>query len=108
LILKVGTPVMLLHNLSVATGWVNGTMAVVVSLFQNGVAIRRADGAIRTIMPITRFVYKSSVSRTQLLLDVAYATTIHKIQSLTLPSIAICLSNNFPSHGQLYVAASRV
>lgn len=37
----------------------------------------------------------------------AYASTIHKIQSLTLPRVAICF-DDMPSHGQLYVAMSRV
>lgn len=37
----------------------------------------------------------------------AYAPTIHKVQSLMLPRVAICF-NDIPSHGELYVAMSRV
>lgn len=106
--LKIGTPVMLLHNISVEDGWLNGTLATVTELNAKSVQIRKTTGETLLVHPITRTVYKSSVSQPQIPLDIAYATTIHKVQSLTLPSVAICMQTDFPSHGQFYVAVSRV
>lgn len=38
---------------------------------------------------------------------IAYASTIHKVQGLTLPCVAICF-NDMPSHAEPYIAMSRV
>lgn len=80
---------MLLHNISVADGWINGTLAIVRELHTNVVQIQKASGETLTVRAITRSIYKSSISRSQILLDLAFATTIHKVQSLTLDRIAV-------------------
>lgn len=45
-------------------------------------------------------------SRSQFPIVLAYASTIHKVQTLTLPRVAICF-DDIPSHDELYVAISR-
>lgn len=105
---KTGVPVMLLHNISVKDGCINGTMATVMNLRRDSVDIMKENGDRLLVHRITRTIYKSSISCTQIPLVLAYACTVHKVQSLTLPAVAVCLYNDFFSHGQFYVAVSRV
>jgi ATP-dependent exoDNAse (exonuclease V) alpha subunit len=99
---------MLLHNYSVANNWVNGTIAQVKSMSEDAIQIQRADGTILGVERITRFIPKTSYSRSQFPLVLSFGSTIHKVQSLTLDAVAVCLDHNFLSHGQLYTACSRV
>ncbi|CEP06805.1 hypothetical protein [Parasitella parasitica] len=104
LVLKLNAPVMLLENLDVSNGWNNGTLATVFELGVNYIKIKRIlDGAVVTVRPIQRYVYKTSHGRRQFPLLLAFASTIHKVQSLTLDKVAVCLDKTFRSHGQLYV-----
>lgn len=108
--LKTKTRCMLLHNLDVQNGWTNGTICTAIDLSQtNYVIVQRSDGATRVIHPITRDLYRTAYSRTQIPLVPCYAANIHKVQSLTLSNgVAISLADRFRSPGQLYVACSRV
>ncbi|KAG1048086.1 hypothetical protein G6F43_009501 [Rhizopus delemar] len=59
------------------------------------------------IQRISRSIPGTSYVRTQFPIVPAFATTIHKAQSITIESVAIHL-DHMPSHGQMYVATSRV
>jgi hypothetical protein len=50
--------------------------------------------------------YRSRYSRYQLPIFNAFTLTIHKVQSLSLPSITVALNRNIFSYGQAYVALS--
>ncbi|KAG1043261.1 hypothetical protein G6F43_011694 [Rhizopus delemar] len=69
---------------------------------------RVTDSVIRGIKPITREVYKTNYYRKQYPIVLAFASTIHKVQSLTVEAVAVSLLEPFLSHGELYVACSRV
>lgn len=110
--LKIGMPVMLIQNLHVSSGWVNGSLARVKQYDEENILLSKigeANGEESTIwiQRITRSVPGTSFLRSQFPIIPAFASTIHKAQSLTIDSIAIHLDNML-SHGQLYVAMSRV
>ncbi len=109
--LCVGAQVMLLTNLDVESGLVNGSRGVVVD-------IRSADN-----VPIVQFLRgppipvepkqwisneNSRVTRNQLPLRVAYAITIHKSQGSTLDCALVDIGSSTFEYGQAYVALSRV
>lgn len=110
LALKNNARCMLIHNLDVENGWTNGTTCVAIDTsIQGSVTVQREDGQTREIFPITRDLYRTTYSRTQIPLVPCYAANIHKVQSLTVSSgVAVCLGSRFRSPGQLYVACSRV
>lgn len=108
-ILKVGCRVMCLKNYPVA-GIYNGSCGTVTDL-DNGYAIVLFDNGIRVKFYKTIFKYFENEtfigSRFQLPLKLAYATTIHKAQGLTLSDVVIDCSDSF-APGQVYVGLSRV
>ncbi|RWS19658.1 ATP-dependent DNA helicase pif1-like protein, partial [Leptotrombidium deliense] len=94
-------------------GWVNGTIATVVSIHMNSVVIRDVENRNRTkvIKRVTEDISPpgkpESAQRSQFPLDLAYALTIHKAQGLTLKRVYVDLSHIWES-GQAYVAISRI
>ncbi|EIE84104.1 hypothetical protein G6F46_003564 [Rhizopus delemar] len=106
---KIGAPVLLLDNLDVSNGWTNGTQCIIEDVDDDIIYIKRVtDSVIRGIKPITREVYKTNYYRKQYPIVLAFASTIHKVQSLTVEAVAVSLLEPFLSHGELYVACSRV
>jgi uracil-DNA glycosylase len=110
LTLCLGCQVMLLTNLDVERGLVNGSRGVVVGFAHDNTPIvqfLRGD-------PITiqRHEWVSNESavvvRQQIPLRVAYALTIHKSQGATLDCALIDIGKNTFECGQAYVALSRV
>lgn len=108
--LKVDMLCMLLHNIDVENGWTNGTMCVITAMLPNEVIVARTtDGVCKAIVRITRELYQSAYSRSQFPLAPAFASTVHKTQSLAMDNgVAISLLRPLESFGQLYVACSRV
>jgi ATP-dependent exoDNAse (exonuclease V) alpha subunit len=51
--------------------------------------------------------YGVQYRRHQLPIINAYALTVHKVQSLSMPSITVCLNDDVFAVGQAYVALSR-
>lgn len=106
--LKVGAQVMLLKNVSVAKGLVNGARGVVASFDGNTPRVRFKSGEY--LCKMEKWSIKTAtghiVTRTQVPLKLAWAFSIHKAQGLTLDCVEMSLSRVFEA-GQAYVALSR-
>lgn len=108
LYIKNNAMVMLVKNLDVAKGWNNGTLCIIKAIYMDAIHVERLQtGASKLIHRVQDYVPNTIYTRRQFPIRPAYASTIHKVQSLTLPRVAINFGN-FPYHGQLYVAMSRV
>lgn len=109
--LAIGAQVMLLTNLDVPNGFVNGSRGIVVG-FDNGLPIVRfMNGGVKTIQ-CQNWDFNNdpaiSIIKTQLPLKLAWAITIHKIQGSTLDLVEINIGKDIFEYGQSYVALSRV
>ena len=113
LTLKVGARVVLCKNIDTEHGWLNGTLAKVVSIHSNCITIENIKTGRKTV--VTRIRQKVSFpgssiqySHTQFPLILGWALTVHKVQGMTLDRAYILLNKNFFASGQAYVALSRV
>ncbi|CAN1136557.1 ATP-dependent DNA helicase PIF1 [Linum perenne] len=98
--LKVGVPIILLRNIDQATGLCNGTRMVVKLLRQWFIEAEIISGS-----NIGESVF---LPRIQYPVAICFAMTINKSQGQTLKQVGLCLQHQVFSHGQLYVALSRV
>ncbi|RWS02695.1 Pif1p-like protein, partial [Dinothrombium tinctorium] len=111
--LKKGAQVMLLRNLDVKGGWANGRIARVKCIKEDSNAIiifhpDRGDFIVEKVRQTLKIPHVSVVfKREQFPLILSWATTIHKIQGVTLDRMYLQLGKLFSS-GQGYVALSRV
>jgi hypothetical protein len=117
LTLKVGTPIMLLRNIDVKNKLTNGTRLIVKDLRDHLIIanVVKGDGVREDPVMIPRIDFLSDESefpfvlrRRQFPVRVAFAMTINKSQGQTLRKVGLCLDSECFSHGQLYVALSRV
>ncbi|TMX04745.1 hypothetical protein EJD97_004974, partial [Solanum chilense] len=114
--LKVGTPVMLLRNLNQTEGLCNGTRLIVTHLGIWSVSANIISGKNRgTRVTIPRIIISPNDSkwpfklkRRQLPLSPCYAMTINKSRGQTLERVGLFLPKQVFTHGQVYVAVSRV
>ena len=115
--LKVGAPVILLRNLDPSAGMCNGTRMRVVRCGARVIECEILTGKHASqIVFIPRIPMSPSSSaelpfdfqRTQFPLRLAFAITINKSQGQTLGRVGLVLDQPVFSHGQLYVALSRV
>ncbi|CAD7672764.1 unnamed protein product [Nyctereutes procyonoides] len=110
--LKLGAQVMLVKNLAVSQGLVNGARGVVVGFEMEG----RGLPQVRFLCGVTKVIHADRwtvqatggqlLSRRQLPLQLAWAISIHKSQGMSLDCVEISLGRVFAS-GQAYVALSR-
>jgi ATP-dependent DNA helicase PIF1 len=102
--------VILIKNLDIPAGLVNGSKGVIVDFIEEYPEVQFLTGIRKVITPET-WSFKENkkifASITQVPLRLAWATSIHKSQGLTLDCVNINLEKTF-EYGQAYVAISRV
>jgi hypothetical protein len=114
--LKVGAPAILLRNLCPQEGLCNGSRMSIHSLGRFTVRVRllggEFDGQLRTIPRVklqsTDQQLSFTLSRKQFPLALSFAMTINKSQGQSFEAVGVDLRSPVFTHGQFYVAASRV
>ena len=112
LVLRKGAQVMLLTNMDIEHGLVNGSRGIVERFCDGPEAypmVKFRNGEVIIISPAAWASEDvDGLTREQIPLRLAYAITIHKAQGATLDCALIDVGDNTFEYGQAYVALSRV
>ena len=116
LILKENVPVILLRNLNPAEGLCNGTRLIIRKCYKNILDAEILTGVNqekRIFLPQIKlspsdFDLPFTLIRRQFPIKLSFAMTINKAQGQTIPIMGLYLPKPVFTHGQLYVALSRV
>ena len=112
--LKPGMPLMLLRNINPRQGLCNGTRVIFDRCIDNKLLQCRVSETDRVVLiPRITFIpklkeYPFEWQRRQFPVRTAFAITINKSQGQTLRYAGVWLRGDVFTHGQLYVACSRV
>ena len=114
--LKIGAPIILLRNLSPREGLCNGTRMRVLGISRTCLEVAilggKFDGMIRLLPRIKLTTTEEDLpfilERTQFPVRLCFAMTVNKSQGQSLNRVGVDLRTPAFSHGQLYVALSRV
>ncbi|XP_004501122.1 uncharacterized protein, partial [Cicer arietinum] len=114
--LKIGVPVMLLRNIDQANGLCNGTRLLINELCTNIIGATVITGkniGDKIYIPRMNLVpsdpaFPFKFQRRQFPLSLCFAMTINKSQGQSLSQVGLYLKRPVFTHGQFYVAISRV
>ncbi|XP_058775037.1 uncharacterized protein LOC131649283 [Vicia villosa] len=114
--LKVGTPIMLMRNIDQSQGLCNGTRLIVTNMAAHVLEAKlmgdNNNGKViyipRMDMSPSQSPWPFKLSRRQFPVIVAYAMTINKSQGQSLDWVGLYIPRDVFTHGQIYVAVSRV
>uniref|UniRef100_A0A8D8VRR9 ATP-dependent DNA helicase n=1 Tax=Cacopsylla melanoneura TaxID=428564 RepID=A0A8D8VRR9_9HEMI len=112
--LKIGCICLIMRNLNIADGLVNGTKVIVTAISPRLITVRMPGST--ELFAIPRITFKFSiivgspleVIRRQFPLVLAYAMSGHKSQGQTIDYVGLDLRSECFTHGLLYVMLSRV
>ena len=115
---KIGAKYMCIRNLDLKRGIVNGTLLKLLSIGRHTAQFEILTGKARGCIEIfTRAVFTITpeasglpftVIRTQFPIIPAYCLSVHKAQGQSLQCVGLIFESDPFTHGQLYVALSRV
>ncbi|XP_046407444.1 uncharacterized protein LOC124172080 [Ischnura elegans] len=112
--LKVGSVCLIIRNLNIADGLVNGTKVIVTAITRRLVTVRIPGETHLIGIPRISFIFPFTegsplkILRRQFPLALAYSMTGHKSQGQTIEYVGVDLRTDCFTHGLLYVLLSRV
>ena len=109
--LRVGAQVMLITNLDMALGRVNGSRGIILEFedIRGYPVVKFRNGARVTIEPHVWYSTEVPyVGREQMPLKIAYAISIHKSQGASIDTALVDIGKSTFEYGQAYTALSRV
>ncbi|XP_058765888.1 uncharacterized protein LOC131639408 [Vicia villosa] len=114
--LNVGTPIMLMRNIDQSEGLCNGTRLCITKLathvIEASIMGGKGSGNLvyipRMDMSQSQSPWPFKLNRRQFPVMVSYSMTINKSQGQSLDNVGLYLPRDVFTHGQIYVALSRV